>query len=171
MWKRRMLLLPLLALLFLHDLFVINTSPSFPLGVYRKTHEPPRKGDLVLFCPPERTIFQEAMQRGFITAGLCPGGTGTMIKQLAAMSGDHVRISNEGVFVNGVLLQNSLPVAKLSDILSAEQMERTLDAGEVLLMSEWNPLSFDARYFGSVPETQICTPLIPFYLWRSSYGR
>lgn len=86
-----------------------------------------------------------------------------MIKQVVARHGDHVQTDAEGVFVNGSLLRNSRP--QLTQLATIAQLDRRLEAGEVLLMSE-NPLSFDARYFGTVPEVQICTPLIPFYLWR-----
>ena len=36
--------------------FVVNTTRSFPLGVYFKTHGPVHKGDLVLFCPEENMV-------------------------------------------------------------------------------------------------------------------
>ena len=43
-------------LLFFHTFFVVNTTKSFPLGLYLKTHDPAHRGDLVLVCPEDETM-------------------------------------------------------------------------------------------------------------------
>lgn len=53
--------------------FVVNTTRSFPLGVYFKTHGPVHKGDLVLFCPEENMVARYGRARGLISYGVCPG--------------------------------------------------------------------------------------------------
>lgn len=138
--------------------FIINTSPSFPLGLYVKTHLPPARGDLVLVCPPDKPIFREALQRRFLSPGFCPAGTVTIIKRLVAVTGDTVRIAEEGVHVNGERLENSQRQNfRLADM---EQLpiERILTEEEIVLMSP-HPMSFDARYFGVLPAGVILTPL------------
>lgn len=141
-----------------HPFFVFNTSPSFPLGLYVKTHLPPAKGDLVLACPPDTPAFREALHRRFLSPGFCPAGTGAIIKRLVAVTGDTVRIAEEGVYVNGERLENS----QRQDFRLADMehlpIERILTKEEVLLMSP-HPLSFDGRYFGVLPASVMLTPL------------
>lgn len=144
--------------------FVVNTTRSFPPGVYRKTEDPPVRGALVVFCPPRREVFTEALRRRFLAPGLCPSGTDAMIKRIAAMEGDMVRISGRGVSVNGVTQANSAPRVRMAGGMSLPQAI-TLRPGEVLLLSP-HPLSFDARYFGALPGGVIQSTLEPFWLWE-----
>ena len=140
--------------------FVVNTTRSFPLGVYFKTHGPVHKGDLVLFCPEENMVARYGRARGLISYGVCPGRYGYLIKRVMAPEGDEVNLSDAGVSVNGIYLPNSqrqkaFPAFSGSLVLH----------NQVLLMSE-HPLSFDSRYFGFVRVEKICTPLKPFILWE-----
>lgn len=162
MWKYSLVVVGI-GLLAVHYFFVVNTSASFPAGVYLKTHEEPQKGDLVLFCPPDHAIFQEAMQHKILSAGLCPSGTEAMIKRIVAAQGDTVHISESNVSVNDILLPNSQQQVVMEHALGA--FTHKLKVKEVLLMSP-HPLSFDGRYFGPLSETHISTPLNPFYLWK-----
>lgn len=162
MWKYSLVVLGT-GLLIAHALFVVNTSASFPPGLYLKTHEAPQKGDLVLFCPPDTPIFHEALQRKFLSAGLCPAGSGAMIKRIAAVQGDSVRISASSVSVNTIVLPDSQQHVVMEHALSV--FTNTLQAKEVLLMSP-HPQSFDGRYFGPLLEMQISTTLKPFFLWK-----
>lgn len=142
---------------------VVNMTPSFPEGIYRKLARPAVRGDLVLVCPPDTPFFHAARARGFVGPGLCPGGMGYLIKRLAAIGGDQVCLAFDGVTINGERLENSQRQS-----LWLEHMDEipwpfcgTLNNRETLLMSP-HPLSFDSRYFGIVPDTSIITPLEPF---------
>lgn len=141
--------------------FVINTTESFPRGIYRKEAREFRKGDLVLVCPPDRPIFHEALTVGLLSSGLCPGGLGYLIKQVVAVEGDFVEISSTRVAINGEPLKNSQRQS-----VRLEHMEmpvrRELQEKEVVLMSS-HPLSFDSRYFGIISSDTIQTPLTA---WR-----
>ena len=75
--------------------FVVNTTRSFPLGVYFKTHGPVHKGDLVLFCPEENMVARYGRARGLISYGVCPGRYGYLIKRVMATEGDEVNLSDE----------------------------------------------------------------------------
>lgn len=143
---------------------VINTTGSFPRGIYRKeAREFIRKGDLVLVCPPDRPIFHDALGVGLLSPGLCPGGLGYLIKQVAATEGDFVEISPAGVTINGKHLKNS---RRQSLRLGHVEMpvHRKLYK-EVVLMSP-HPLSFDSRYFGIIPASAVLTSLEPLFLWN-----
>lgn len=147
-----------------HHYLVVNTTKSFPPGIYRKTHEKPEKGHLVLFCPPKLDVFAEARQRKFLGPGLCPSGTDSMIKKIVAIHGDHVRISSDGVSINGAMQEHSEPKITMLHGISMPH-EKTLTAREVLLLSP-HPLSFDGRYFGTLQKDVIETTLEPFWLWE-----
>ena len=145
-------------------LFVVNTTPSFPRGVYLKNYRTPvQSGDLVLFCPPATPLFYDAFRYHLVSSGLCPSGLGYLIKRVAAMEGDMVRISDSGVEVNGMLLKSSERQSVFRPRPLAPDMCRRLGAHEVLLMSS-HPLSFDSRYFGPLSDDCICTPLEPYYI-------
>ena len=117
---------------------VINTTKSFPPGIYMKTHGPVHRGDLVLVCPEDNEV-----------------------NRYVGSEGDLVEFSGEVVRVNGIPLKNS---ARQPSIPS--RMDGSVKLyEEVLVMSE-HPLSFDSRYFGAVSTDAICTPLKPLITWE-----
>jgi conjugative transfer signal peptidase TraF len=87
----------------------INTSKSIPVGLYWTTSGPMEKGAYVIFCPPPSWVFNEARERGYIGAGFCPGAYGYLMKRVAATARDTVKITNEGVRVNGERWPQSAP--------------------------------------------------------------
>lgn len=153
----------LLSMAVLLCLLVVNTTSSFPRGVYLKTYRTPYRGDLVLFCPPDTPLFHDAVHYRLVSSGLCPSGLGYLIKQVAAVEGDMVRISNSGVEVNGKKLENSKRQTAFRPRPLFPDMYQRLGTHEILLMSP-HPLSFDSRYFGPLSDDCICTPLEPFYI-------
>jgi conjugative transfer signal peptidase TraF len=146
----------------------INTTASYPVGLYWEVDAPIEKGAMVIFCPPEGPEFDDAKARGYIGAGFCQGGYGLMIKKVLAASGDHITVSDQGVCVNDELIPNSKP---LNVDKAGRRMPRyrvgdyTLGAGQVLLMSDYSPHSFDARYFGPVGQSQIQSVIRPIFTW------
>jgi conjugative transfer signal peptidase TraF len=146
----------------------INTTNSYPLGVYLMTNAPIEKGSLVIFCPPDNPTFEQARERGYIGAGFCPGGYGYMIKKIMAATNDKVEISAAGVLVNGKLVPNSKPMDEDSEGQPLPHVEvniAALDDHSVLLMSDYNPKSFDARYFGLVDKSKIIGSIRPMLTW------
>ena len=140
--------------------FRINESPSLPVGVW---HLSPlryevRRDDVVSFCPPDTPAFREARLRGYVGGGLCEGGYEPLLKPVAAIEGDRVTGTEQGIRINGRLIANSkrldhdsssrpLPGAGTNDVIVAK--------GEVWVISSYNPLSFDSRYFGPVLVSKI----------------
>ena len=146
----------------------VNTSKSIALGLYWTSDRPARKGEYVLLCPAQTSVFEEARRRGYLGAGFCPGGHGYMMKRILAAAGDTVTIGAEGVRVDGVLLPFSAPLTTdmAGRVMPRPQTERyVLGASDVLLMSDVSRTSFDGRYFGPVSRTQITTVIVPVFTW------
>lgn len=143
----------------------INTTPSLPLGLYWVQSTKPTKSSVVLFCPPAQPVFIEAKARGYLAAGLCDVGTQPLMKRIVATAGDQVTIAAEGTAVNGAWLANSAQVQAdpAGRPLPAYRADLTLAAGQVLLMSDRSPLSFDGRYFGPVSERTLQGVVVPVW--------
>jgi conjugative transfer signal peptidase TraF len=140
--------------------FRINLTPSVPVGVYQlhKLEGPLKRGDIVWFCPPDTPLFRKVRDEwGDIPHGDCPGGYMHMFKPVAALPGDAVELTRQGVFVNGQLLPNSRPMnktgkgQKLNPIFGRFMVQ----PGTVWLVSSYHPQSFDSRYFGPVSNLQL----------------
>lgn len=146
----------------------INTTRSIPVGLYWTSSALVEKGAYVMFCPPHAGAFDDARERGYIGAGICPGGYGYMMKRVLAAKGDAVSIADDGVRVNGALLPLSVPLAadKAGRALPRYPARAfTVGSSELLLMSDVSGTSFDGRYFGPVSRSQITTVLRPVFTW------
>ena len=77
----------------------LNLTPSEPLGLWRieALRRSAEVGDLVFVCPPPTAMFEEARRRGYLRLGLCAGGFAPLIKTVAALSGQHVEITDHVV--------------------------------------------------------------------------
>lgn len=130
----------------------INLTPSEPLGFWRimAMERPVAHGDLVFVCPPATALFDQALGRGYLRRGLCPGGYAPLIKTVAALPGQRVEIGAD-VIIDGVLLQHS--TVRSSDGAGRPLQPSTggiVPAGFVFLHSSFAS-SYDSRYFGPVP--------------------
>ena len=145
----------------------INTTPSLPVGFYKVVDEPIASGAYVAFCPPRNEVFDMAKDRFYINPGYCPGGYGLLLKRVLALSGDTVSIDQAGIFVNGEHLPNSAQLTADADghALPQYRLQAVLDDSEYLLLSDLNPQSFDARYFGLIARDQIQQVVRPIFTW------
>lgn len=91
-----------------------------------------------------------------------------MIKKIVASEGDFISVTDQGVTVNDTLIPNTIPLVKdvtgrqLPDYrISQYQMQDD----EVFLISDVNPISFDARYFGPIKKRQIRCAIQPVWTW------
>lgn len=147
----------------------LNTTHSIPLGLYRMSSEPIENGAYVLWCPPKRSEFDLAKKRGYIGAGFCPGGYGNMMKKVVASVHDIVSVTDDGVMINGTLMPASQPreADSLGRPLPRFRMtNHVLASSELLLMSNTNRRSFDARYFGPVHRDHIQSLIHPVWTWE-----
>ena len=45
----------------------VNTTASFPVGLYWQVARPATKGDVVWLCPPAESVFLAALARGYLS--------------------------------------------------------------------------------------------------------
>ena len=147
----------------------LNTTRSIPPGLYQMSNDPIEKEAYVLWCPPERSEFDLAKERGYIGAGFCPGGYGSMMKKVVAIHHDVLSVTDDGVRVNGTLIPASQPVGADSlgrPLPRFRVTDYVLASSELLLMSDTNSRSYDARYFGPVPRAHIQSRIHPVWTWE-----
>ena len=141
----------------------LNVSNSYPLGVYKRTPGAYEKYTFVESCLPEN-VASFMIDREYIpNIGNC-GGYPPVIKMVYATEGDKIEVDNavsinERVIDNTVILQHddlSRPLAAASDT--------TVNKDHVWLMSNSNPNSYDARYFGQTPVSLIRSRLEPLWI-------
>ncbi len=144
-----------------------NVTKSIPLGFYKTIDKTPALGDYVIFCPPDNDVFREALERGYLPRGFCPGGMSKMMKQILAAKIDTIDIDDH-VTVNGRVLplsstRNVDPSGRPLTIYRTH--EYILLETEVLLMSDVSDSSWDARYFGPINSSQIISVIQPIWTW------
>ncbi|MFG1428874.1 conjugative transfer signal peptidase TraF [Roseixanthobacter glucoisosaccharinicivorans] len=132
----------------------INMTRSFPLGLWRieALDRPAAVGDRIFICPPVTVKFEQALERGYIRRGSCPGGLSPLIKTVAAIAGQQIDVADR-VSIGGHPLPDS-------DVRHTDAAGHPLTpfaggivpAGELYLHSNYAG-SYDSRYFGPVPST------------------
>jgi conjugative transfer signal peptidase TraF len=145
----------------------LNVTPSLPLGFYITSSS--RDANLVEFCP-QGAAATISLSRQYRTAGACPDGGAPLLKPVVAFPGDRVKVSADGIRVNGQLLPNS--AGRFRD-----HLQRPLDPwpygtykvepGTVWVVSSFNSYSFDSRYYGAVPESSIRHHLRPLWTFAT----
>ncbi|HAT9660781.1 TPA: conjugative transfer signal peptidase TraF [Legionella pneumophila] len=147
--------------------FRINLTESIPVGLYRITGTEPLKNAYVIFCPDDRQSFRLAKNRGYIDHGLYCNGYGYLMKKVVAVSSDILSVTNEGVYVNQMLIPYSKP--KLQDGMNRtlpqwQVMNYQLQEDEIMTMTSQSEWSFDGRYYGLVQTRQIKGMITPIWV-------
>ncbi|MDR2945155.1 MAG: conjugative transfer signal peptidase TraF [Candidatus Adiutrix sp.] len=141
--------------------FRVNLTPSLPLGVYRLSGEAARKGGLAAFCLDVSNPFSRAArERGYLASGACPSGLRPLLKTVAGLPGDHVKITPEALLVNGEALANSARLERDQfgrEVPPSLLITGRIPAGFALVVSQEHAGSFDSRYFGLVPMSSLKT--------------
>ena len=127
-----LLALTTIALLALTHL-TLNESASEPIGLYRPTHEPLKPGALVLLRMP--------------------------LKRIAALPGDHVTFSAQGIYVKDKLVPNTAPETGLPHFPFGSY---TVPVDMFLGLAQ-HPDSWDGRYIGFLPQSLISSTVTPVW--------
>ncbi len=138
-----------------------NVTESLPGLIYIITSD--SSSPVIEFCP-EGAFAQLSVERGYRRRGMCPDGASPMLKPIVAQAGDTVEVSTNGITVNGTLLHNTSPRTRDSRgrSLTPWRFGRYIvPPGFVWVASQYNPLSFDSRYYGPIPVSHIRHHLRP----------
>lgn len=131
-----------------------NASPSAPRGLWRLDRERSwKRGDFVFACLPAGELVELALARNYVPSGTCPSGAAPVLKRVAGLPGDAVRIEVDGVTINDVMVPATAPSqldARGRQLPDATGYQRLL-RDEVLLLSDRHGGGFDGRYWGALP--------------------
>ena len=159
----------LMAGVFVSAGYRINLSASFPPGLYRVSAD----GPLVSVCL-QGEAARLAGERRYVFGGTCPLRLAPLMKRIVAQEGDDVRVTMDGVSINGRALPNSAPMAHdslglpLPALAASAPYARRLGADELWLSSWYNAGSFDSRYIGPVRVDQVQERLAPVWIAQST---
>lgn len=139
-------------------LVIYNASASAPIGFYYVLPpQPIRRGDLVLAHTPE-SVRQLAAARHYLPADV------PLVKRVAAVAGDTVCAIHRAVTIDGRHVAEQLAADRLGHPLPDWSGCRTLRTGQIFLLMEGVPDSFDGRYFGPIPVRAVIGRLVPLWL-------
>jgi type IV secretory pathway protease TraF len=84
--------------------------------------------------------------------------------QIAAVAGDTVCAVHRAVTIDGRHVANQLAADRLGRPLPDWSGCGTLQPGQIFLLMEEVPDSFDGRYFGPIPVSAVIGRLVPLWL-------
>lgn len=151
--------LPLLAAITYGVGVRVNLTNSLPGLLYWQAGTPELiQHETVFACPKVDSGTVQAKERGYLLSGIaCPFGTASLIKKIAALPGDHLITDEHGLIVNGWRFQNSKPLPQ--DGKGRPMQPATFNGivpdGYTWLVSTHSAKSYDSRYFGLVPLSNI----------------
>ena len=153
---------------FVHPLprLIYNPSDSVAVGWYRvdplgrsagSLPRPLAVDSIVLTTlPPDAAAL--AAQRGYL-----PGRV-PLLKRVGALAPQHVCVFDALVWIDGVSVAAVRPADRLGRPLPSWPQCRQLRPGELFLLSNTNPASFDSRYFGPVSASAVIGVAQPVWL-------
>ena len=145
-------------------LVVYNPSDSVPRGWYRIGPVGSlRVGAIVLARLPAEAAALAA-QRGYLPAGI------PLLKRIGAVAPQRVCVDGTSVRIDGVPVAVARSVDGRGRPLPVWQQCRPLSDGELFLLSNTNPASFDSRYFGPIAASAVIGSAQPLWTWDATRG-
>jgi conjugative transfer signal peptidase TraF len=139
--------------------FIVNLTPSVPLGLYVRCRGRPRIGDYVVVSLPTQ-LRQFAAHRNYIPEWVL------LIKIVRARAGDRVCRFGSRVWIGRHIAVWALRKDGAGHSLPAWSGCRRLRVTELFVLGT-HFRSFDSRYFGPVSRRSILSVLRPIFI----YGR
>ncbi len=137
----------------------LNLSSSIQEGLYLANFTSKiKKGDIGIICVPSQLYANIAINSGLpISFFTCQYSTTPMLKHIVGQHGDSIKVTNNGIVVNGQLMKHSKPVPWLRAYALPVNMSSTaikLSKDEYFVLGETDN-SFDSRYFGVLSKEYI----------------
>jgi conjugative transfer signal peptidase TraF len=138
---------------------VYNPSDSVPRGWYRiGPADSLRVGDIVLARLPAQAAALAA-QRGYLPIGI------PLLKRIGAVAPQRVCVDGASVCIDDVTVADVMGTDGHGRPLLAWQHCRYLARGELFLLSNTNPASFDSRYFGPIRASDVIGSARSLWTW------
>ena len=102
-----------------------------------------------------------AAQRGYLPDGV------PILKRIGALSPQSVCVRGQVVRIDGVVVANARAHDGVHRPLPAWAPCRSLAEGELFLLSDTNPASFDSRYFGPISASAVLGVAQPLWTWSA----
>ncbi|HQS65280.1 MAG TPA: S26 family signal peptidase [Thiobacillus sp.] len=140
---------------------VYNPSYSVPRGWYRiGPADSLQVGSIVLARLPAQAAALAA-QRGYLPAGI------PLLKRIGAVAPQWVCVDGASLRIDNVAVATVMGADGHGRPLSAWQQCRGLAHGELFLLSNTNPASFDSRYFGPIRASDVIGRAQPIWTWST----
>lgn len=136
----------------------INTTHSSPPGLYALVTRPLTHGAYVVTCLPEQTT-RYGREQAYLRPGSCPGGGVPVLKRVAALPGDTVRVTDSEMITDSLNLPRRDTDLVGRPVRAIAPGHYTVEPGTVWLYSDYTPRSWDSRYWGPVPTEPIQTAI------------
>lgn len=152
-----------------------NPSMSMPRGLYLlhalPSEAPLHRGDVVAACIPNIEAAKVYRERNYMgTSTRCASSLPPVMKPIAGLPGDTVKVTVEGVWINGRLLPKSRVFDTDSDGHTIAHLPhgwlQTLAPGEFFLLANHIERSLDSRYYGPIQRTSIGGRVRPLFIFE-----
>lgn len=147
-----------------HDgiLVVYNPTDSVPRGWYRisrmGSNTSLHVGSIVLARLPVG-VAPFAAQRGYLPSGV------PILKRIGAVAPQPVCVRGRVLLIDGVAAGTLRTHDGAQLPLHGWSQCRPLADGEIFLLSDTNPASFDSRYFGPMDASAVLGVALPLWTW------
>lgn len=143
---------------------VYNPTDSVPRGWYRVSSidnaASLHVGSIVLARLPV-DVASFAGQRGYLPNGV------PILKRVGAVAPQSVCVRGQAVHIDGAVVATARTHDGEHRSLQAWPQCRPLAAGELFLLSDTNPVSFDSRYFGPIAVSAVLGTARPLWTWSA----
>ena len=117
-------------------------------------------GSIVLARLPVN-VASFAGQRGYLPNGV------PILKRVGAVAPQSVCVRGQDVHIDGAVVATARTHDGAHRSLQAWTQCRPLAAGELFLLSDTNPVSFDSRYFGPIAVSAVLGTARPLWTWSA----
>lgn len=140
---------------------VYNASDSVARGWYGvERADSLHVGSIVLARLPANAALLAA-QRDYLPHGV------PILKQIGAAASQWVCVHEQAVRIDGAVTAMVLTHDARRRPLSVWRQCRPLADGELFLLGDTNPASFDSRYFGPIPAADVLGVARPLWTWST----